>query len=96
MLNHDGPEANGYPTPTGMAGINVDYHYLEQDVIEDTQKNGNVLAVWYWNADQGGTTTENDEMYQHVFGKTGKMVDYFYSDNPLEAMRVRDLIQAST
>ena len=75
-----------------MTGINVDYHYLEQDVIEKTQADGKVIGVWYWSSNQGGPTTENEDIYERVFGKIGNKVDYFYSDNPLEAMRVRDLI----
>jgi len=57
LLNNDGPEVNGYET--SLTGINVDYHYLEQDVIEKTQADGKVIGVWYWNSNQGGTTTEN-------------------------------------
>ena len=93
LLNYDGPEQDGYETSTGMTGINVDYHHLEQKVIEKTQEDGKVIGVWYWNANQGGPTTENIDVYEHVFGRTGNIVDYFYSDNPLEAMRVRDMIQ---
>jgi len=76
-----------------MDGINVDLHYLEQEVIEQTQADDKFLAVWYWNAAQGGTRIENNEEYGRLFGKTGRIVDYFYSDSPLQAMRARDLLQ---
>ena len=88
LLNYGGLEKNGYPTPRGMQGINLDLHYLDQDVIEKTQTNGNAVAVWYWTK----TESENDQVYNLLFGKTGNKVDYFYSDQPMEAMRARDAI----
>jgi len=79
----------GSEIPEGMDGINVDLRYLEQDVIEQTQSDGKFLGVWYWTV----TDTENNTVYDKLFGKTGKIVDFFFSDKPLEAMRARDLIQ---
>lgn len=74
-----------------MAGINVDLHYLEQNVIEQTQADDKLLAVWIWTC----TETENNNVYDYLFGKTGRAIDLFYSDEPLEAMRARDLIQSN-
>ena len=76
LLNYGGLEKHGYPTPRGMQGINIDLHYLDQDVIEKTQTNGNAVAVWYWTK----TESENEKVYNLLFGKTGNKVDYFYSD----------------
>lgn len=76
LLNYGGLEKLGYPTPRGMQGINIDLHYLDQDVIEKTQTNGNAVAVWYWTK----TESENNQVYNLLFGKTGNKVDYFYSD----------------
>ena len=41
------------------------------------------------------TDTENNKVYDYLFGKTGRAIDLFYSDKPLEAMRARDLIQGN-
>ena len=76
-----------------MAGMNVDYHYLDQNVIRSTQDEGKRVGIWFLNAKTGGTTLEDATVYDRVFGKTGAIVDYFYSDSPIEAMKARDLIQ---
>ena len=76
LLNYDGRESNGYPTPQGMEGINIDLHYLDQSVIEKTQTDGNSVAVWYWTE----TESEDNKAYNLLFGQTGNVVDYFYSD----------------
>ena len=53
------------------------------------QAKGHTVGIWY------STTklpVENEETYELVFGKSGNVVDLFYSDRPLEAMKSRDLI----
>ena len=47
------------------------------------------MGVWY----RPANTKENQDVYDKIFGKTGKTVDYFYSDKPIEAMAARDIIQ---
>ena len=86
LLNYGGAETDGYSTPIGMEGVNLDLHYLDQDAIEQIQTSGKSVAVWYWTK----TEAENEKAYNLLFGKTGNKVDYFYSDFPLEAMRARD------
>ena len=76
LLNYGGLETDGYSTPTGMQGVNLDLHYLDQDVIENIQTAGKLVAVWYWTK----TESENTKAYDLLFGKTGNKVDYFYSD----------------
>lgn len=88
LLNYGGRETDGYPTPQGMEGINIDLHYLEQSVIRKTQFEGKSLSVWYWTE----TEEETTKAYNKLFGLTGNKVDFFYSDDPLEAMKARDLI----
>ena len=79
LLNYDAPEPNGYQTPQGMDGINIDLHWLEQNVIIESQILGNTVGVWYWDAKE----TENEMVYDKLFGVSGYKVDYFYSDDPL-------------
>jgi len=59
-----------------MQGINIDLLTLDQDVIERTQTKGKSLAVWFWTE----TESESTKNYNLLFGKTGRRVDYFYSD----------------
>ena len=86
ILDYDAPETNGYSTPEGMQGINIDLHWLDQNVIEQTQAEGKTLAIWYWTE----TESETTKVYDTLFGATGNTVDYFFSDNPLKAMEVRN------
>ena len=81
------PEDN-YETPKGCHGVNIDITYLEQETINETQASGNFLGVWY----RPANTAENQDIYDKIFGKTGKTVDFFYSDKPQEAMAARDII----
>ena len=57
-------------------------------MIKPVQEVGHLVGVWYVAA----RTSETNEVYELLFGKTGNAVDLFYSDRPLEAMRIRDKI----
>ena len=78
-----------YVTPDGMEGMNLSLTNLQQPVIKPAQDAGKTVGIWY----VADVATENDEMYEVVFGKTGQKVDLFYSDHPLAAMKARDRLQ---
>ena len=89
-MNRGLAEEPEYKTPEGMQGINLSLELLKQDVIEPVQDVGHTVGVWYIAA----RTEETNEVYELLFGKTGNVVDLFYSDRPLEAMKARDQIQS--
>ena len=47
-----------------------------------------LLGVWYWAEE----TPENAQMYVRAFHTWG-LIDFFYSDKPLEAMEARNKIR---
>ena len=47
LMNNDGPEQNGYRPQTGINGMNLDLHYLEQSVITDIQSAGVEVGIWF-------------------------------------------------
>ena len=88
LKDDDGKQSAEYDVPQGMQGVNVDLHYLQQNVIRETQDSGSQLGVWY----SKKRNEETKPVYDLVFGRTGVQVDYFYSDHPLEAMKQRSRI----
>ena len=57
-------------------------------MIEPVQQAGFTVGIWYCTK----VAAETDQVYNLVFGKTGKAVDLLYSDDPVKAMRARDAI----
>ena len=54
LKNYDGPEKDGYKPSPGIDCMNLDLHYLQQDVIKDIQEEGVAVGVWF------STTTDNE------------------------------------
>ena len=68
-----------------MTGVNIRYNFLSNEVERKVHYKNKLLGVWYNKID----TNEDNEMYENVFS-IGGGVDFFYSDKPLEAKKVRD------
>ena len=67
LMNYFGPEPNGYKPTPGIDGMNLDLHYLEQNVIRDIQAVGVAVGVWF----ETVTEVENQKVYNLIFGLTG-------------------------
>ena len=89
LMNRGLKDEVNYTTPEGMQGINLSLTHLKQEVIKPVQAKGHTVGIWY---STSVYPVENEETYKLVFGQSGNVVDLFYSDKPLEAMKSRDLI----
>ena len=88
------PPKIGYETQRGLEGILIHNNFLQQEFIEKNHAIGQGKLVGIWCTTLKGKVKEADEaaMYDKLFGKTGKRVDFFYSDHPSKAMKARDKI----
>ena len=79
------PDALDYVTPEHMTGINIMYDYLTEERVRKVHGSEKLMGVWYF----AKTRTEDAEMWAKLFTIEGG-VDFFFSDNPVEAMQIRD------
>ena len=68
-----------------MAGINIVYEDLAEESVRKVQFENKLLGVWFVKKSQ----PESKAMRTKVFTIEGG-VDFFFSDDPLEAMKLRD------
>lgn len=85
-LNKIGRKATlGYTTPEHVIGTNINYGDLMEETIRKFKSENKLIGVWF----QKKSQPESKRMRTRVFTIEGG-VDFFLSDNPLEAMKIRD------
>ena len=68
-----------------MQGILVKFEAFDQHMIEQARNSGKKFGVWF-----SKKAVKEESMYDTLFGKTGKRVDYIVSNQPQKAMKARD------
>lgn len=82
------PDVADYATFDEMQGVNINYEYLTAERVQKVHSEEHFIGLWYSVAMQ----TENEQMWHSAF-TSGGGVDFFYSDNPLDAMQTRNNLQ---
>lgn len=90
LRNSDGGP-DDYSIDDTLDGVNLIYTQLNRPLIESLRETHSLIGVWFWTEQ----SVENHAMYVRVF-QTCSNIDFFYSDQPLEAMAARDALNAST
>jgi len=75
-------KADNYDTEYG--GVNISATYLTQELVDSVKSKGKTLGVWV----AASVLKEDETFWRRVFSMRG--IDFFYSDFPIEAMKVRD------